>query len=78
MFIHTRACLFLAVLLPGMVKASAQISPTAEASSRSIHLNVVVAGKSGSPVVAVELQARGAQRATRERASGSGWQSRVR
>src|ERR1700733_2944399 len=56
MFIHTRACLFLAVLLPGMVKASAQISPTAEASSRSIHLNVVVAGKSGSPVVGLQRQ----------------------
>ena len=56
MFIHIRACLFLVVLLPGLVTASAQISPTAEASSRSIHLNVVVEGKSGSPVVGLQRQ----------------------
>jgi VWFA-related protein len=57
MFIHTRICLFLVVLLPGMVTASAQqIPPTAEASSRSVRLNVVVAGKSGSPVTGLQRQ----------------------
>ena len=57
MFIHTRICLFLVVLLPGMVTASAQqIPPTAEASSRSVHLNVVVAAKSGSPVIGLQRQ----------------------
>jgi hypothetical protein len=57
MFIHTRICLFLVVLLPGMVTASAQqIPPTAEASSRSVRLSVVVAAKSGSPVIGLQRQ----------------------
>jgi VWFA-related protein len=57
MFIHNRICLFLVVVLPGMVTASAQqIPPTAEASSRSVRLNVVVAAKSGSPVIGLLRQ----------------------
>ena len=57
MFIHTRICLFLVVLLPGMVTASAQqIPPTAEASFRSVRLNVVVAAKSGSPIIGLQRQ----------------------
>jgi VWFA-related protein len=55
MFIHKRICLVLAVLLPGMVTTYAQqISPALNATSQSIRLDVVVAPKSGAPVIGLQ------------------------
>jgi VWFA-related protein len=57
MFIHTRNCILLAALLPGILIASGQQEPTdSNSSARSVHLNVVVAPKSGPPVSGLRQQ----------------------
>jgi VWFA-related protein len=57
MFIGTRFCIVFAALLPGLLAASAQQSPsTARPDTRTIHLDVVVAPKSGPPVAGLQQQ----------------------
>lgn len=57
MFIHTRICILFVALLPGMPIASGQQESTDSSSSaRSVHLNVVVAPKSGPPVAGLRQQ----------------------
>lgn len=57
MFIHARICILFAVLLPGMLIAFGQQASTdSNSSARSVHLNVVVAPKSGPPVAGLRQQ----------------------
>lgn len=57
MLINARLSILFAALLPGLISASAQQAPEAgPAISRTVHLNVVVAPKSGPPVADLAQQ----------------------
>ena len=57
MFIDTRICLLFVTILPGgMLAASAQAPPAGQRVSRSVHLDVTVAAKSGPPVAGLQQQ----------------------
>jgi VWFA-related protein len=57
MFIDTRVCILFAALLPGIATASAQQHPpTGQPAARNVHLNVVVASKTGPPVAGLRQQ----------------------
>jgi VWFA-related protein len=57
MSIDTRACILVAAFLPSFFAASAQQTPPIDSpASRSVHLDVVVETKSGSPVTGLQQQ----------------------
>jgi VWFA-related protein len=56
MFVLRSIYVALAVLLPGIVAGAQQPAPVAHAASTSIRLNVIVAPKSGAPVVGLKKE----------------------